>query len=110
MTQKISRPVANFATGFFMRNDNVDGGENILRLIKSRRSVRFYKKQDIPPETLTELTDMLAYPPTGGNRDNLHFSIVGTAAKMHEIVKLTYETIEATDKPSPMMVFCLEQY
>ena len=91
-----------------MRND--DGDENILRLIKSRRSVRFYKKQDIPPETLTKLTDMLAYPPTGGNRDNLHFSIVGTAAKMREIVKLTYEAIEATDKPSPMMVFCLEQY
>ncbi len=85
-------------------------GEELLRLIKSRRSVRFYKKQDIPPETLTKLTDMLAYPPTGGNRDNLHFSIVGTAAKMRELVKLTYAAIEANDKPSPTMQFCLEQY
>ena len=85
-------------------------GEELLRLIKSRRSVRFYKKQDIPPEMLAKLTDMLAYPPTGGNRDNLHFSIVGTAKKMCELVKITYEKIQATDKPSPTMQFCLEQY
>lgn len=85
-------------------------GEELLRLIKSRRSVRFYKKQDIPAETLAKLTEMLPYPPTGGNRDNLHFSIIGTAEKMRELTKITYDKISASPNPSPTMAFCLENY
>ena len=83
-------------------------GDELLRLIKSRRSVRFYNKQDIPQETMTKLIEMLSYPPTGGNRDNLHFSIIGTAEKMRAIEKITYDKISASGTPSPTMKFCLD--
>lgn len=65
--------------------------EELLTLIKSRRSVRAYKDEDLPAEDLEKIKDMLAYPPTGGNRDCLHFSIVGTRAKMDEIRRASYE-------------------
>lgn len=84
--------------------------DDLLRLIKSRRSVRFYKNQDIPQETMSKLIEMLPYPPTGGNKDNLHFSIIGSAEKMRAISKLTYEKISASENPSPMMQFCLDNY
>ncbi len=79
-------------------------------LIKSRRSFRSYKKQDVPSEKISKLIEMLAYPPTGSNVDTLHFSIVGTAEKMRAISKFTYEKMFAVENPSPIMQFCKAQY
>lgn len=84
--------------------------DELLQLIKSRRSVRFFKRQDIPAETLAKLADMLAYPPKGGNADSLHFTIVGTAEKMRTIEKFTYDTILAADNASPVIEFCRDNY
>ena len=84
--------------------------EELLRLIKSRRSVRSFKQQDIPSEKISMLTEMLAYPPKGGNADSLHFSIVGTAEKMQAIKNFTYDTIRSIDKGSPIIDFCREQF
>ena len=84
--------------------------EDLLRLIKSRRSVRSYKNQDVPSEKIAKLTEMLAYPPTGGNVDTLHFSIVGTAEKMNIIRKVTYEKVCASDSDSPVIKFAKDGY
>lgn len=84
--------------------------EDLLRLIKSRRSFRFFQKQDIPPEKLSKIVDMLAYPPKGGNADSLHFSIVATAEKMRAIEKFTYDTINAIENPSPVIESCRNCY
>lgn len=91
---------------------SVDYGnsEDLLRLIKSRRSVRFFKKQDVPKEKISQLIDMLAYPPKGGNADSLHFSIVETSEKMEHIIKFTYETIQSIDKGSPIIEFCRDNF
>ncbi len=84
--------------------------EQLLRLIKSRRSVRFFKQQDVPPEKISLLTEMLAYPPRGGNADSLHFSIVGTLEKMQTIKNFTYDTIQSMDKGSSIIEFCLDNF
>ena len=88
-------------------SDPVDYGnsDDLLRLIKSRRSVRFYKNQDVPQEKIAKITEMLAYPPTGGNVDTLHFSIVGTAEKMREIIKVTYDKVCDSDSNSTVFKF-----
>lgn len=74
--------------------------DDILQLIQSRRSVRFYRDEDVPADTLNKLTTMLPFVPTGGNADNLHFSIVATREKMEEIRKVTYDTIMALPNPT----------
>lgn len=84
--------------------------EELLRLMKSRRSVRFFRKQDVPTETIAKLVNMLAYPPKGGNADSLHFTIVGTTEKMQAIKKFTYDTIQAVDDASPVIEFCRDNY
>lgn len=78
--------------------------DDLLRLIKTRRSVRQYKKQDIPAETISKLTEMLAYPPTGGNIADLHFSIVGSSAKMQKFVNITKEKIATLDSPTAKII------
>lgn len=78
---------------------NYGNSDDLLSLIKSRRSFRHYKAENIPAETISKLTEMLAYPPTGGNVDTLHFSIVGSLEKMQEIVKITREKVQILDSP-----------
>lgn len=84
--------------------------ESLLKLIKSRRSVRFFKQQDVPKEKISQIIDMLAYPPKGGNADSLHFSIVGTAEKMERIINFTYETINGIAKGAPVIEFCRDNF
>ena len=61
--------------------------DDILGLIKSRRSVRQYKEEEIPTETLQKLKEMLPYIPTGCNSHALHFSIVEKKSVMDVIRK-----------------------
>ncbi len=84
--------------------------EQLLRLIKSRRSVRFFKQEDVPSEKISMLTEMLAYPPKGGNADSLHYTIVGTIEKMQTIKNFTYDTIQAMEKGSPIIEFCRDNF
>lgn len=57
----------------------------LLKLIKSRRSIREYKNENIPVETFNKIIEMLSFVPTGRNIESLHFSLVETKEKMDEI-------------------------
>lgn len=50
--------------------------DEILNLIKSRRSFRNYKQENVSPEKLQKLKDMLKFVPTGCNNHRLHFSFI----------------------------------
>lgn len=84
--------------------------DELLNLMKSRRSFRNFQEKDVPQEKISKLIEMLAYPPKGGNVDDLHFSIVGTAEKMREIKKFTYDKIFSMQTDSPVINFCKENY
>ena len=58
---------------------------DILNLIKSRRSVRQFKEEEISEELMNKLKDMLHYIPTGCNSHSLHFTIVTKRAVMEEL-------------------------
>jgi len=59
--------------------------DNILSLIKSRRSVRLYKDDELSLEELNKIKNMLPYIPTGCNSHELHFSIVEKKSVMEEL-------------------------
>ena len=65
--------------------------DDLLRLIKSRRSVRQYKNENIPTEIFEKIKNMLPYAPTGCNVDGLHFSFIETKEKMQEFRDLAQE-------------------
>lgn len=58
--------------------------ENILNLIKSRRSIRHYKQQNLELEKIQKLKEMLNYVPTGCNNHRLHFSFIDDIEVMNE--------------------------
>ena len=67
--------------------------EEILELIKERRSIRHYKPQNIDAQTMQKLKDMLSYCPTGVNNHMLHFSVVDDIEIMDKIRNRVKDTI-----------------
>ena len=61
--------------------------DDILDLIKSRRSVRQYKDEEVSEEMLKKIKEMLPFIPTGCNSHALHFSIVEKKSVMDVIRK-----------------------
>lgn len=58
---------------------------SILGLIKSRKSIRQYKSEEINQEIFDKLKSMLPYIPTGCNSHSLHFSIIETKTAMDNL-------------------------
>lgn len=79
--------------------------DEIMNLIRSRRSIRRYKKQDVPLEKLEMIRQMLAYSPTTANLPDLHFSIIGTREKMDAIREATYKNVKTSRPTSSLYQF-----
>jgi nitroreductase len=50
--------------------------DNVLKIIKERRSVRSFQKKDIPDEIVRKLTDALIWAPSAGNLQSRKFYFV----------------------------------
>lgn len=72
---------------------NYGNSDEILSLIKSRRSIRQFEDKDLSNEQLKNLKNMLAYVPTGCNYKSLHFSIIESKSIMNKIKNYTYEKL-----------------
>ncbi len=59
--------------------------EELLSLIKSRRSIRQYKPENLDFERMNKLKSMLKYAPTGVNFHDLHFAVVDDIEIMDNI-------------------------
>ena len=67
--------------------DNINYGkpEDILGVIKSRRSVRQFNQTEISSYNLKKIKEMLPYIPTGCNFNGLHFSFIESKTAMDDI-------------------------
>ena len=59
--------------------------EELLNLIKSRRSIRTYKQQNLDKDKLDKIKDVLKWTPTGCNFHQLDFAFVDDIEVMNEI-------------------------
>lgn len=66
-------------------NSEKVSSKDILSLIKSRRSIRQYRDEELSEEELQQIKDMLPYIPTGCNSHKLHFSIVEKKSVMRAL-------------------------
>ncbi len=76
--------------------------EAMLSLIRSRRSIRFYRKENVEPEVMAQLLAMLAWVPTGVNDHRLHFAVVDDLAVMDELRTLVNDKIQAMLSEDPV--------
>ena len=83
--------------------------EAILNLIKTRRSFRFYKKENLNPEVMAKLKNMLNWSPTGVNYHKLHFSFVDDVEVMDEIRDYTNKKLIRLFS-NPVIGFLFKKY
>jgi len=60
---------------------------NLLELLKTRRSIRSYREEQIPQKTLIEIIDTARYAPTGANLQPWEFILVTDAGLRQELSK-----------------------
>ena len=68
-------------------SENIDfnvNSDELLKLIKSRRSYRKYRQENLDEDRMNKLKDMLNWVPTGVNNHRLHFSFVDNMEVMND--------------------------
>lgn len=75
-------------------SNNFPNDEQLLNLIKSRRSIRNYKHENLDSNTLNKLKEMLKYSPTGCNNHKLHISIIEDIEVMDRLRNRTNNTLK----------------
>ena len=73
-------------------NDDLSLGEGQMeQFLRSRRSIRTYKTQDVDAETLTRLIDIARYAPTGSNSQQVQWLVVPTRDKVVQLTALAVD-------------------
>ena len=67
----------------------------VANLIRSRRSIRQYVRENVPREDIDALLETLKYVPTGCNNMDLTFVVVDDIAKMDECRRKVVEVLSA---------------
>ena len=65
--------------------------ENAFELIKSRRSTRKYKTEDVPGEQLNQIVEAGRYAPSGGNCQSTHFIVIKNKEVLAELADLVQQ-------------------
>ena len=65
--------------------------ENMFELIKSRRSTRRYKSEDVSDEQLKQIVEAGRFAPSGGNCQSTHFIVVKNKEILTELANLTQQ-------------------
>ena len=62
--------------------------------LRSRRSIRKYKKDKIAKETVAKLLDIARFAPSGCNSQGLSYVVIENAEKLKKITEITVEWLE----------------
>ena len=85
-------------------------GNNFLSLIKTRRSVRAYKSEFVPSETLDAVLEAGTYAPTGGGHQSPTIIAITDPKYRREIAKLNAEVMGSNTDPyygAPVVILVL---
>jgi nitroreductase/NAD-dependent dihydropyrimidine dehydrogenase PreA subunit len=94
-------PIENSPTIEKELDINVDQAVQFLR---SRRSIRFFKKQPVEKEKLQRLIEIARYAPTGGNRQVVEWIVLTDEGKIRAIAERTVEWMRKALAKAPESV------
>lgn len=85
--------------------DRIPAPEALLSFFRSRRSIRFYKKDTVPQAHLEKIIQAGRFAPTGGNRQPVRYVIIHTPGMIDTVRTMTHayfagqaETVLATNE------------
>lgn len=72
--------------------------EQVMLLIKSRRSNRAFSKKAVPMDKLDQIIEAAHRAPTGTNAQNVSFTLVTDPEKIHRVIQLTIDIFQELGK------------
>ena len=85
----------------------------VLNIIKERRSIRTYKADAIPEELLNAVLEAGTFAPTGGGKQSPIIVAITSPQYRKKIAELNAEVMESESDPyygAPVVVLVLAQY
>lgn len=80
----------------------------LMETIKGRRSIRKFKKQDVPAEYINQLIEAASYAPSAGNIQPWEFIIVKDTAVKENLAKASYNQAQVEQAPA-IIVVCADE-
>ena len=92
--------------GPVLAKDRMPDPETLMAFFRSRRSIRFFKKDPVKKSDLEKIVQAGRFVPTGGNRQPNHFVVLRSPEQIETIRRKTFEflaeeagkTLEAMEK------------
>ena len=78
--------------------------EQAVQFLRSRRSIRFFKKEPVEKEKIQRLIEIARYAPTGGNREIVQWMVFTDADKIREIAAHTLAWMREVMAHAPQSV------
>jgi len=78
--------------------------DQAVQFLRSRRSVRFFKKQPVEKQKLQRLIEIARYAPSGGNVQLVEWIVFTDAERIKEIARLTVEWVRKLVAEAPQGV------
>ena len=75
-------------------DEEVLSSDQLGKLIKTRRSIRRFKKEEISQEQLQELLQTAAYAPTGHNKNQVLLTVADIKQQLSKVRVLVYDAIK----------------
>jgi nitroreductase/NAD-dependent dihydropyrimidine dehydrogenase PreA subunit len=86
-----------------LRRDQLPGPEQCEHFLRSRRSIRNYKKKPVPRETLINLIEIARYGPTGHNLQPVHWLVIEQAEEVKRLAGLVADWMRLMLKEQPKL-------
>ncbi len=83
--------------------------ENLMVMIRSRRSTRHYKKEPVPQGVIQEIIDAGRFAPTGVNMQSIHFTVIQEPERIAAIQDRVLNNLDNTVKGYEALVEASEK-
>ncbi len=75
--------------------------EQAEHFLRSRRSIRTFKKQAVDQEKLTKLIEIASYAPSGHNIQPVHWQVIYDSERLHELTGMVVDWMRYMIKEQP---------
>ncbi|MDR3560388.1 MAG: nitroreductase family protein [Negativicutes bacterium] len=94
----VNTPLANQVP---FRKEPVIDADTAAMFLRSRRSVRAYKKDSVPREKIRQLLDIARFAPTAGNSQGVAYHIIDDRDTLRSITAVTVDWLEEALQSPP---------
>ena len=81
--------------------------DDLLKILRMRRSVRVYKDEPIPEEKLAKMLEAMRYAPTASNRQNWRLTVVTNREEINYLAKESTKDLFLAKKVLPLRYLAL---